>query len=289
MMTSNQRIRLVWWLFCLSIISSICGSKTTESKVNRSKRNLGGILQNTELPRGKKGEIFEATLGKLTPILSSYHLDKAAEDAFPKNLEELSKTSKTYHSIPEVALRGTKGTAAIYDIVMKNLIAQQKDIPNLHDGAGLTLYRGDDRNADQIIQANGFFGFAPITVEHARLIAPYWQNMAMAEKWRVQTGIHGPMPFVATTPEKSPPKGKYQYEITVPIPKERAEGLGVLLLHEGTNEKDFSKSNIIALRMNGHETDFVTGIPLKWIVGCRKEEKEEKEYLPLTDPKSSCR
>ena len=195
----------------------------------------------------------------------------------------MKKSPVKYASIPYMVFKSIAQREKVVEDIKTKLIEDQNKIDHIQPS--LVFYRGDNRNPESIRAAGGFFGRAPITVEHARYIVPFWVSKDMKQRWKVNTGNFGDTPIVATSISEGH-KGDYHYKIEIPIPQERKapqpyynslneEGAsavsasGLLLpfmLHEKEKLKD---SHIIGLHYDD-EVAFFTGIPKRWITKWKK-------------------
>ena len=109
----------------------------------------------------------------------------------------MKKSPVKYASIPYMVFKSIAQREKVVEDIKTKLIEDQNKIDHIQPS--LVFYRGDNRNPESIRAAGGFFGRAPITVEHARYIVPFWVSKDMKQRWKVNTGNFGDTPIVATS------------------------------------------------------------------------------------------
>ena len=148
----------------------------------------------------------------------------------------------------------------------------------------VTLYRADTRCPHEIHEAKGFWGrgSGAISAAHARWLIPRIKNPNWVDQWKRQTkGKTEWVPYIATG--EMDQKSGHVYSIKVRLTFE--EGSFIINPKYGTDTGDLQTARIIALKMNGPEVIFLTGVPEQFIyynkevTGGRKVEYPLREYV----------
>jgi len=248
-------LRAVFSLLLLSLhILSICGSDT---KFKRSKRELDGILKPMNTYKGIPDDELES-------IVRSYPISENQKKYVIENFDKLKESKIPYDSIQAMAVKAPSSGRNAFNVINEDIKRKLTEDMAKNEGTEFyEVYRGDERDEEEIKAAGGFFGRVPVTVEHARFLAKVWADKSMFTSWKYRGSKLKYVPFVATGVEEAH-LGTNKYTIKLPIPKERQPPKGSKAMFIIHDEPKLDDSHIIGV-YDGDEVIFITGIPMKYI------------------------
>ena len=288
----NDDVRLEKEADSMGAKASTLIQETTSSKPDVSK--LGTISNNVVqgiFEEALKG-IDEARFEQLVR-LAEYGLDVEAQDRVIEKFAEMRDAAMKFYSIGQCvafAFRDVMGPPIVTETNFGKRTVRESVGPEMesrltetvHEGLTVggraanaenigrdkvTLYRGDTRDFQQLTSEGGMWGrdSGAVPASHARVLVG--DLVAMGETaqrdwiqaWKAST--KNPLeivPFIATGAE--PQKGGYKYKIEAPLVFQESRRLSI-----GTDTGDLNTARVIAVRMQGGEVIFVTGIPIEFI------------------------
>lgn len=215
--------------------------------------------------KNRKSAIGYMDKNKLAEILPSYLPAKSDQEAVLRKWGDFVKEkNKTFQSVPQLiqfALGDKAANTAIERVKDNNKDASPAK------GEGSTLFRGDSRTREQIIEANGLHGWGgSMSVDHARSwVTNVWNKMSNPQKggwvqdWKAQTSSRDEaLPFLATGWQAQ--KAGETFEINVPF-QVADPHVTPKVVFDG---ESLETSTVIAIT-GRKEVIFLTGIPLKYL------------------------
>ncbi|MFJ6075203.1 hypothetical protein ACIQFU_30995 [Streptomyces sp. NPDC093065] len=233
------------------------------------------------------GNVMEdMTVEQLRQLLPSYNVDAADVEAVVAKFNARKGTPLAPTSVQDL-LSMTFPAKYPRDEVEKGIKKNLTDsAPSRRAAADtvVTLHRGDSRSKEEVEAAGGFFGWGPVTVEHARSLATAWQAKNAAQRrdwfqhWKAETAAkQDDLPYVATGSEAQ--KGGHHYTLNVPLKLVAGEKEpGMLTPTLWADKDDPSQASVLALESRG-EYVFITGVPLKYVSGLKPPVPEKSDSL----------
>ncbi|WP_328561285.1 hypothetical protein [Streptomyces coelicoflavus] len=248
-------------------MQSSAGNQAMAHAVTHSRapvqRTVGNVMQ-------------DMTEDQLRQLLPSYNVDADDVEAVVTKFRAQRNSSLPPTSVQDLlrmAFPAKYPREEVEKHIKKNLT---DSAPSRHTTAStvITLHRGDNRSKEKIEEAGGFFGWGPVTVEHARMRASEWRAKNAAQRrdwfqeWKAETAAkQDDLPYVATGGESQ--KGGHQYTLNVPLHRVAGEREPSMLNPTLWADKDdLSQASVLALESRG-EYVFITGVPLKYISGLK--------------------
>lgn len=240
----------------------------------------------TPVQRTVANVMEDMTEEQLRQLLPSYNVDPADVDAIVAKFNARRNTPLAPTSVQDLlrmAMPAKYPREEVEKGIKKNLT---DSAPSRRVAAStvITLHRGDTRSKEEVEAAGGFFGWGPVTVEHARSLATAWQAKNAAQRrdwfqdWKAETAAKkDDLPYVATGGEAQ--KGGYQYTLNVPLQLVGGETTpGMLNPTLWADKADLSQASVLALESRG-EYVFITGVPLKYISGLKPPVPEKPDSV----------
>jgi len=244
------------------------------------KRLVAGCLD-TGARRG-----LELTAIETRDVLNSYQLTDSEKNYLEDEthfIGDKCSVKKTFCPIQSMAMEAcdqgcvtADRLETLNDDVIDKLIAEQTNLP-AHDDF-MDLYRIDNRSPVELRKDGGFFGPNPVTLRHARLLAPLIASYTTSSR---EANHFVDTPFTAATEEiRTPWKNSLlQYKIRVPIPVERRGDPSDPNLQLIYNGKTLDDSQIVGLR-SGKNIAFLTGLPAAFVKSV--DFNDGRSFIPIS-------
>ena len=246
------------------------------------KRLLSGCLNNST-STNEESNLPEITAHEIKDLLSSYYLTNE-EKLFLEDERHLNGNSKItnnhkFCSLQETAVgvcdlnvkRSCVRASRLENIntrLIDETIGNQTNLPEPKEST--LLYRIDNRLPSDLRKAGGFFGVNPISLKHAKLVAPALASLPCEHDELAEFRRLNREPFVLTSqeeykPAKASPLLVYKLKVPVTLSSKidnATESKRELIF----NGKTLGDSQIIGVK-SGDDVSFITGLSASFIQG----------------------
>eukprot|EP00111_Clytia_hemisphaerica_P001157 TCONS_00003292-protein len=248
------------------------------------KHLLSGCLNNFTSSNEEQNNLPEITAHEMKDLLSSYYLTND-EKAFLEDERHLNGNSKITNNHKFCSLQET--AVGVCDLNLKKSCVRASRLENINTrlidetiGNQTNLpepkqstffYRIDNRLPADLRKAGGFFGVNPISLNHAKLVAPALASLPCEHDELAEFRRLNREPFVLTSkeeykPAKASPMLVYKLKVPVTLPSKidnTTESGKRELIFNGKNIQD---SQIIGVK-SGDDVSFLTGLSASFIQG----------------------